>query len=141
MKPPRVLLLDGTAANAAAAPLFVIGSEGGSGAAALKGDDFGLVSFSPAVSARLVRLRRQGATVDLPIIKRTHPAAVGCMTLIAVPIGAVLVGCAVLLAGITLAIDMLFSRRCWRCCTGCCGPGWEVVERPTPPPVSGRAGS
>ncbi len=91
-----------------AAPLFVIGPEGSGGAAALKGDDFGLVSFSPPVSARLARLRRQGATVDLPAVKRTHPAAIGCMTLIAVPIRAVLIGCAVALAGIALAIDMLF---------------------------------
>lgn len=85
----------------------MIGPEGSGGAAALKGDDFGLVSFSPAVSTRVARLRRQGATVPLPPKRTTHPAAAGCMVLLAVPIGAVLIGCALALAGIALAIDML----------------------------------
>lgn len=101
-----------------AAPLFIVGPQAtGSGVLAAAGpaaggmgeDEFGLLAFDPPMPRRLERLRRQGATVGLAKARApTHPLALGCIALMAVPIGAVLIGCALALAGIALAIDMLF---------------------------------
>jgi hypothetical protein len=72
------------------------------------GDEFGVLAFDPAIARRIARLRQQGATVDLAVPpSRTHPLTVGCIVLIVVPLGVVLIGCALALAGIALAIDML----------------------------------
>jgi hypothetical protein len=75
-----------------AAPLFIIGPRSGRtgpvGPAAAKsgilGDDFGLLSFDPPMAA-----------------------SVGCITLMVVPLGAVLVGCALTITGVALVVDML----------------------------------
>jgi Zn-dependent protease with chaperone function len=100
-----------------AAPLFIIGPQGsgrsfaGAGASGggLKGDEFGVLAFDPPIARRIARLRQQGATVDLAVApSRTHPLTVGCIVLMVVPLGAILIGCALALAGIALAIDMLF---------------------------------
>jgi len=57
---------------------------------------------------RMSRLRRQGASVDLAFVPyRLSAASVGCITLMVVPLGAVLVGCALTVTGIALAMDML----------------------------------
>lgn len=72
------------------------------------GDEFGVLAFDPPISRRIARLRQQGATVDLALDpSRTHPLTVGCIALMVVPLGIVLIGCALTLAGIALAIDML----------------------------------
>ncbi|MBA2459671.1 MAG: hypothetical protein H0V43_12065 [Gemmatimonadales bacterium] len=53
--------------------------------------------------------RRQGATVGLASAPApTHPLALGCIALLAVPLGGILIGCALAVAGIALAVDMLF---------------------------------
>jgi Zn-dependent protease with chaperone function len=100
-----------------AAPLFIIGPQGsgrsfaGAGASGggLMGDEFGVLAFDPPIARRVARLRQQGATVDLAVApSRTHPATLGCIVLMVVPVGAILIGCALALAGIALAIDMLF---------------------------------
>jgi Zn-dependent protease with chaperone function len=89
-----------------AAPLFVIGPERGP-AGGFRGDDFGIVSFSPPVVSRLARLRRQGAAVELPRVRRMHWVAQACIALAVILIGAALIGCALAMAGVALAIDML----------------------------------
>ncbi|MGH7527290.1 MAG: hypothetical protein ACREMX_11360 [Gemmatimonadales bacterium] len=94
-----------------AAPLFIVGPQATVGPAAggMGGDEFGLLAFDPPMARRQARLRRQGATVDLAApAAPTHPLALGCMALLIGPIGIVLMGCALALAGIALAIDMLF---------------------------------
>ncbi len=101
-----------------AAPLFIVGPQAtasgplatvGPAAGGMAGDEFGLLTFDPPMARRLARLRRQGATVDLAApAAPTHPLALGCMALLIGPIGIVLIGCALALAGIALAIDMLF---------------------------------
>jgi hypothetical protein len=99
-----------------AAPLFIIGPRSGRsgpfGPAAARsgilGDDFGLLSFDPPMRPRMSRLRRQGASVDLAFVPyRLSPASVGCITLMVVPLGAVLVGCALTVTGIALVMDMM----------------------------------
>jgi Zn-dependent protease with chaperone function len=99
-----------------AAPLFIIGPRSGRsgsfGPAAARsgmlGDDFGLLSFDPPMKPRMSRLRRQGASVDLVFVPyRLSPASVGCIALMVVPLGAVLVGCALTVTGIALVMDML----------------------------------
>jgi len=46
--------------------------------------------------------------VDLAFVPyRLSPASVGCVTLMVVPLGAVLVGCALTVTGIALVMDML----------------------------------
>jgi Zn-dependent protease with chaperone function len=89
-----------------AAPLFVLGPERGPGSG-FRGDDFGLVSASPAMVARLHRLRRQGATVEPPPGRRTPWVAQACIALGATLIGAAMIGCAFALTGVALVIDML----------------------------------
>ena len=72
------------------------------------GDEFGVLAFDPPISRRITRLLQQGATVDLTVPpSRTHPLTLGCIVLMVVPLGVVLIGCALALAGIALAIDML----------------------------------
>jgi Zn-dependent protease with chaperone function len=99
-----------------AVPLFIVGPRSGRsgpvGPAAAKsgilGDDFGLLSFDPPMRRRMSRLRRQGASVDLAFVPyRLSAASVGCITLMVVPLGAVLVGCALTVTGIALVMDML----------------------------------
>jgi hypothetical protein len=54
------------------------------------------------------RLRWQGASVDLAFVPyRLSAASVGCITLMVVPLGAVLIGCALRVTGIALVMDML----------------------------------
>lgn len=89
-----------------AAPLFVIGPERGP-AGGFRGDDFGIVSFSPPVVSRLARLRRQGAAVEVPKVRRMHWAAQACAALAVILLGTALIGCALGLAGVALAIDLL----------------------------------
>jgi Zn-dependent protease with chaperone function len=99
-----------------AAPLFIIGPRSGRGgplgpAAAksgLMGDDFGLLSFDPPMPKRMARLRRQGAAVDLAFAPYRLPAAaLVCITLLVVPLGALLVGCALAMTYVALLIDMM----------------------------------
>ncbi len=99
-----------------ASPLFIIGPQGsgrsfgatGASGGGLMGDEFGVLVYDPPISRRIARLRQQGATVDLAVApSRTHPLTVGCIVLLVVPLGVVLIGCALALAGIALAIDML----------------------------------
>jgi hypothetical protein len=90
-----------------AAPLFVIGPRSGP-AGGFKGDDFGFVSFSPPAARRLERLRRQGATVD----RLTEPKLIGAagraiLTAAVFLMGTAIAGCALVLTGVTLVIDML----------------------------------
>lgn len=89
-----------------AAPLFVLGLERGP-AGGFRGDDFGILSYSPPMAGRLDRLRRQGATADLPPGKPMPLAARVLIALAGTLIGAALIGCALVLTGIALAIDML----------------------------------
>jgi Zn-dependent protease with chaperone function len=100
-----------------ASPLFIIGPQGsgrsfgsaGASGGGLMGDEFGVLAFDPPISRRVTRLRQQGATVDLAVApSRMHPATLGCLLLLIVPVGTILIGCALALAGIALAIDMLF---------------------------------
>jgi Zn-dependent protease with chaperone function len=98
-----------------ASPLFIIGPQGRSFGAAgasgggLMGDEFGVFAFDPPISRRIARLRQQGATVDLAVSPtRTHPLTLGCIVLMILPLGVVLIACAMTLAGIALAIDLLF---------------------------------
>jgi hypothetical protein len=100
------------------APLFIVGPQAtGSGVLAAAGpaaggmgeDESGLLAFDPPMPRRLERHRRQGATVGLAKGRApTHPLALGCIALLAVPLGGVLIGCALALAAIALAIEMLF---------------------------------
>jgi hypothetical protein len=89
-----------------AAPLFVIGPERGP-AGGFRGDNYGIVSFSPPVVSRLARLRRQGAAVELRKVGRTQWAAQACMALAVILLGTALIGCALALTGVALAIDLL----------------------------------
>jgi Zn-dependent protease with chaperone function len=100
-----------------AVPLFIIGPRSGrrgpfgAGGArsGIVGDDVGLLSFDPPMARRMSRLRRQGATVDLAIAPyRISALARACVTLIAVLVGALLMGCALLITWVALIIDMLF---------------------------------
>jgi Zn-dependent protease with chaperone function len=99
-----------------AAPLFIIGPRSGRsgplGPAAAKsglmGDDFGLLSFDPPMRKRMARLRRQGAEVDLAFVPyRLPPAALIGITLLVVPLGTALVGCALAITYVALIIDMM----------------------------------
>ena len=89
-----------------AAPLFVIGPERGP-AGGFRGDDFGIVSFSPPVVSRLARLRRQGAAVEPRKPGTLHWAAQACIALAVILLGTALIGCALALTGVALAIDLL----------------------------------
>lgn len=89
-----------------AAPLFVIGPEQGP-AGGFRGDDFGIVTFSPPVGSRLARLRRQGAAVELWKPGTQHWAAQACIALAVILLGTALIGCALALTGVALAIDLL----------------------------------
>jgi Zn-dependent protease with chaperone function len=90
-----------------AAPMFVVGPARGP-SSGFRGDSFGMVSYSPPVRSRLVRLVRQGATVALP--QATLGMSPIALVLIAVGVtlmGTAMIGCALMLAGVALAIDML----------------------------------
>ena len=89
-----------------AAPLFLVGPERGP-AGRVRGDDFGIVSYSPPVASRLARLRRQGATVELRPGGRMHWVARVCSSVVVILVGAALIGCALTLSGLALAIDLL----------------------------------
>ena len=99
-----------------AAPLFIIGPRSGRGvptgratsAGAMMGDNFGLLSFDPPIGKRMDRLRRQGATVGLAVAPATlsRAATIG-LTLLLIPLGILLVGCALTITWVTLAVDML----------------------------------
>jgi Zn-dependent protease with chaperone function len=89
-----------------AAPLFVVGPAGGP-SGGFRGDDFGIVSYSPPPASRLARLRRQGATVELAAARGMPWLARVCITLIVVVVGIVLMGCALMLSYLALVIDML----------------------------------
>jgi hypothetical protein len=89
-----------------AAPLFVIGPERGP-AGGFRGDNFGIVSFSPPVANRLARLRRQGAAVDLPRLGRMHWIARVAIALAVILVGAAQIGCALLLTAVALTVDLL----------------------------------
>ena len=89
-----------------AAPLFVIGPTGPAGG--FKGDDFAFVSFSPPPHRRIERLRRQGAMVaPLPLRPQSGPVVRAVLTAGVVLMGIAILGCALTLTGIALAIDML----------------------------------
>lgn len=89
-----------------AAPLFVIGAAGGS--AGVFGDaDFGLVTYSPPVAKRLARLRRQGAGVEVPVDRPTHWVARLFIAFGLTLLGTAVIGCALLLSGLALMIDLL----------------------------------
>ena len=99
-----------------AAPLFIIGPRSGrggpmpasGGSSGILGDDYGLLSFDPPMRKRMMRLRQQGASVDLALAPARYSATtLGCITLMVVPLGVVLVGCALTITGVGLAIDML----------------------------------
>jgi Zn-dependent protease with chaperone function len=99
-----------------AAPLFIIGPRSGRGGSlpasaarsGILGDDFGLLSFDPPMRKRMARLRRQGASVALAVAPHRHSATtLGCITLMVVPLGVLLVGCALALTGVGLIIDMM----------------------------------
>jgi hypothetical protein len=99
-----------------AAPLFIIGPRSGSAGppvtsaarGGILGDDFGFLSFDPPMRTRMARLRRQGASVDLAVAPYRYSATtLGCITLMVVPLGVVLVGCALTLTGVGLIIDMM----------------------------------
>jgi len=72
------------------------------------GDDFGWLSADPPMPRRLARLRRQGASVDLATGTRplSWPVRLA-VTLFLVPIGVALMGCALAITWVALAIDML----------------------------------
>ena len=56
----------------------------------------------------MARLRRQGASVDLAVAPyRFSPAAIACITLIVVVVGALLMGCALMITYVALALDMM----------------------------------
>ncbi len=99
-----------------AAPLFIIGPRSGKAGplapgvarSGLLGDDLGFLSFDPPMGTRIARLRRQGASVDLAVAPYGFSAAaVACLTLIAAVMGALLIGCALMMTGVALAIDMM----------------------------------
>jgi Zn-dependent protease with chaperone function len=99
-----------------ATPLFIIGPRSGQkgplGPGAAKSgivcDDFGLLSFDPPMARRMIRLRRQGAAVDLAVAPyRLSPLTGSAVTLIAVLVGAALMGCALAITWVALIIDML----------------------------------
>jgi Zn-dependent protease with chaperone function len=89
-----------------AAPLFVLGPERGP-SGGFRGDNFGLVSYSPPVARRLDRLRRQGATVEVPPSRGMPWAAQVVVALAGTLMGAALIGCALALTGVALAIDVM----------------------------------
>jgi Zn-dependent protease with chaperone function len=89
-----------------AAPLFVVGpTRGPSGG--FRGDDFGMVSYSPSIVRRLARLQQQGSTVTPPPEVRMHWVARVCIALLVTLMGTAMIGCALLLTGVALMIDML----------------------------------
>ena len=99
-----------------AAPLFIVGSgpgrtgrPGQTGAKrGILSDDLGLLSFDPPIGGRMHRLRRQGASVDLAFApSRMSRAAICCLALLVVAVGVALMGCALMVTGIALVIDML----------------------------------
>lgn len=99
-----------------AAPLFIIGPRSGQagplgpGAArsAMLGDDLGVLSFDPPMATRMARLRRQGATIDLALTPyRFSPVAIACITLLVVVVGALLMGCALMITYVALALDIM----------------------------------
>ena len=87
-----------------AAPLFIIGPRSGR----IMGDDFGLMSFDPPMAKRMERLRRQGANVDLAVAPAglSRAGTIG-VTLLLIPLGTALVGCALAITWVALAVDML----------------------------------
>ena len=99
-----------------AAPLFVVGPRSASAApvrpdgarSAIMGDDFGWLSADPPMRPRMARLRRQGASVDLAIrpAQLSWPARVA-VTLFLVPVGIALMGCALAITWVALAMDMM----------------------------------
>jgi Zn-dependent protease with chaperone function len=91
-----------------AAPLFVVEPERKAGSG-FRGDEIGIVSYTPPFSARITRLRRQGATVELPRRGRgtMHWLARVCVALFVVLAGGALICCALLVSYITLMFDML----------------------------------
>jgi Zn-dependent protease with chaperone function len=89
-----------------AAPLFVLGPERGP-SGGFRGDDFGLVSYSPPMTRRLDRLRRQGGTVELPPTRPTPIVMQVFIALAGTLMGTALIGCALALTGVALAIDMM----------------------------------
>jgi Zn-dependent protease with chaperone function len=89
-----------------AAPLFVIGPQRGP-AGGLRGDDFGIVSYSPPVAGRLARLRRQGATAAVTADRGMGRLARVCIALGVTLMGTAMIGCALVLSGVALAIDLL----------------------------------
>ncbi len=99
-----------------ATPLFIIGPRSGrsgplgpGGAkSGILGDDFGLLSFDPPLRRRMSRLRRQGASVDLAFAPyQLSATSLGCIPLLVLPLSVVLIGCALTVTGIALAMDML----------------------------------
>ena len=87
-------------------PLFIVGPERGP-AGGFRGDDFGIVSYSPPVAGRLERLIRQGATVATPRRRGSGWMGRVCGALFVAVIGIALMGCALAMSGLALAIDML----------------------------------
>lgn len=67
------------------------------------------VSFTPPIERRIARLRQQGATVDLAVRPpRIGVASLGCLGLLYVPLGILLLGCALGISGLALAITGIF---------------------------------
>ena len=89
-----------------AAPLFVIGPARGP-SSGFRGDDFGMVSYSPSIARRLARLQQQGSTVRPPPEARMPWMARVCIALLVTLMGTALIGCALLLTGVALMIDLL----------------------------------
>jgi hypothetical protein len=72
------------------------------------GDDLGILSFDPPMRPRMARLRRQGASIDLAVAPyRYSPATVACVTFIAAVVGVLLTGCALMMTGVALAMDLM----------------------------------
>jgi hypothetical protein len=56
----------------------------------------------------MARLRRQGATIDLALTPyRFSPVAIACITLLVVVVGALLMGCALMITYVALALDIM----------------------------------
>ena len=99
-----------------AAPLFVVGPGSASGRPArpggagsgIMGDDFGWLGADPPMRTRMARLRRQGASVDLAIqtTRVSWPVRLA-VALFLLPVGVALVGCALAITWVALAVDML----------------------------------
>ena len=84
----------------------MIGPERGP-AGGFRGDNYGIVSFSPPVVSRLVRLRRQGAAVELPAHRRMHWMSRVGIALAVILVGTAQIGCTLLLTAVALTIDLL----------------------------------